>query len=391
MKTNLRAELDRIQKRSLVVGIAASVAATAGAVADPAQFLRSYLVAWLFWIGLGLGSLAIVMLHHMTGGSWGFAIRRLLEAAMRTLPLLAVLFVPIALGLDRLYPWTDEAAVARDPLLQHKQPYLNAPFFLARTAVFFVLWIGAAAIMVRLAQRTDRTGDKKHVKRARLLSGPFLAIYGITMTFAAIDWAMSLEPHWFSTMYGVIFVVGQVLSTLAFAIVASSWLVRHDPFRRFLSSDHFQDLGNLMFAFVLLWAYASFSQFLIIWSGNVSEETPWYLARTHGGWQVLALSLVILHFAVPFLLLLWRRIKRNTRVLPFVALLILAMRLVDVTWLVGPAFHPEGLSLHWLDLALPLALGGLWLAFFVHNLKGRPLISLQDANLETLLEQPSRG
>ena len=391
MKPTLRAEFDRIQKRALLVGLVASIAATAGAYADPSQFLRSYLVAWLFWFGLGLGSLAIVMLHHMTGGSWGFAIRRLLEAGMRTLPLLAVFFVPIALGLDRLYPWTDEAAVASDHLLQHKQPYLNAPFFLARTIGFFVLWIGSAAVMLRLAGKTDRTGDKKHLKRARLLSGPLLAAYGGSMTVAAIDWAMSLEPHWFSTMYGVIFVVGQALSTLAFAIVASSWLGRHDPFRRFLSAEHFHDLGNLMFAFVLLWAYTSFSQFLIIWSGNVSEETPWYLARTHGGWQVLALSLVLLHFAVPFLLLLWRRIKRDTAVLPYVALLVLGMRFVDITWLVGPAFHPEGLSLHWLDLVVPIAIGGLWLAFFVHNLKGRPLISLQDANLETMLVQPSRG
>ena len=391
MKPNLRAELDAIRKRALLVGGVASLAAVAGAFVDPLQFHRSYLVAWLFWIGIGLGSLAIVMLHHMTGGSWGFAIRRLLEASMRTLPLLALLFVPIALGIDRVYPWADEAAVAGDLLLQHKQPYLNEPFFLARAIGFFALWIGSAVIMLRLARKTDRTGDKRHEKRARLLSGPLLAIYGITMTFAAIDWGMSLEPHWFSTMYGVIFVVGQALATLAFAIVASSWLGRHDPFKRFLKADHFQDLGNLMFAFVLLWAYTSFSQFLIIWSGNVSEETPWYLARTHGGWQVLALALVVLHFAVPFLLLLWRRIKRDTAVLPFVALLVLAMRYVDVTWLVAPAFHPEGLSLHWLDLAIPVAIGGLWLAFFVHNLKGRPLISLQDANLETMLEQPSRS
>jgi hypothetical protein len=387
----LRDRFDRIQKRALAVGIVASVAAAAGAFADPSQFFRSYLLAWLFWLGLGLGSLAIVMLHHMTGGSWGFAVRRLLEAAMRTLPLLALLFLPIALGLDRLYPWTDEAVVARDPLLLHKQPYLNAPFFLARTAAFFVLWIGSAAIMLRLARKTDRTGDPRHEKRARLLSGPLLAAYGGSMTFAAIDWAMSLEPHWFSTMYGVIFVVGQALSTLAFAIVAASWLRRHDPFRRFLSVDHFHDLGNLMFAFVLLWAYASFSQFLIIWSGNVSEETPWYFVRTRGGWQAVALALVLLHFAAPFLLLLWRRIKRDTRVLPYVALLILAMRFVDLHWLVGPAFHPHGIAFHWLDVATPVAIGGLWLAYFVRGLKGRPLISLHDAKLEALLEQPSRG
>jgi hypothetical protein len=303
---------------------------------------------------------------------------------MRTLPLLAVLFVPIAIGMTRLYPWTDEAAVAHDPILQHKAVYLNSSFFLARTAIFFAVWIGSAALMLRLSGRADRTGDSRHDRRARFFSGPLVAVYGVSMTLAAVDWAMSLEPHWFST----IFVVGQALSTLAFALVASSWLQRREPFRRWLSADHFHDLGNLTFAFLLLWAYASFSQFLIIWSGDVGEETPWYLARTRGGWQAVALALVVLHFALPFLLLLWRRIKRDTSVLPYVALLLLAMRFVDLFWLVGPAFHPEGLSVHWLDLVLPVAIGGIWLAFFVHHLKGRPLLSLQDAHLEALLEQP---
>jgi hypothetical protein len=385
---SLRIEFDGLQRRALAVGVVASIAAAAGAVADPVQFYRSYLVAWLFWFGLGLGSLAIVLLHRMTGGSWGFAIRRLLESGMRTLPLLALLFVPIAVGMPRLYPWTDVATVAHDPVLQHKSAYLNAPFFLARTALFFALWIGSAVLMLRLSTKSDRTGDPRHERRARFFSGPLLGIYSVTMTLAAVDWAMSLEPHWFSTMYGVIFVVGQVLSTLAFAIVASSWLHRREPFSRWLSADHFHDLGNLMFAFVLLWAYTSFSQFLIVWSGNIGEETPWYLARTRGGWQSVALALAIFHFAVPFLLLLWRRIKRDTAVLPYVAILLLAMRFVDLFWLVGPSFHPEGLSIHWLDVVLPIALGGLWLAFFVQQLKGRPLLSLQDAQLEAMLEQP---
>ena len=391
MTQAFRKELDQVERRALLVGAAAAVAAVAGGLADPQQFFRSYLVAWLFWLGLGLGSLAIVMLHRMTGGSWGFAIRRLLESGMRTIPLLALLFVPIAIGMRQLYPWTDEAAVAADLVLLHKSAYLNEKLFLARAALFFLLWIGSAALMLRLSARSDRSGDRKHEKRARLFSGPLVALYGVTMTLAAVDWAMSLEPHWFSTMYGVIFVVGQALSTLAFAIVAASWLGKREPFRRWLAPDHFHDLGNLTFAFLLLWAYTALSQFLIIWSGNLSEETPWYLARTRGGWQAVALSLVLLHFAVPFLLLLWRRIKRDTTLLPYVALLLLAMRYVDVFWLVRPAFRGEGPSVHWLDLAIPVAIGGLWLALFVRGLKGRPLISLQDAHLEAMLEQPKEG
>jgi len=384
----LREELDGIQKRALIVGAGASLLAVVGAFVDPAQFTRSYLVAWLFWLGLGLGSLAIVLLHRMTGGSWGFAIRRLLESGMRTLPLLAVLFVPIALGMRRIYPWTNEAAVAADPILLHKAPYLNEKAFLLRAAIFFLIWIGSAGFMLRQSRKTDRSGDPRHERRARLFSGPLIGLYGVSMTLAAVDWAMSLEPHWFSTMYGVIFVVGQALSTFAFAIVASSWLRGREPFRRWLSADHFHDLGNLTFAFVMLWGYTTFSQFLIIWSGNVSEETPWYLSRTHGGWEATAFLLVLFHFVLPFFLLLWRRIKRDLRLLPYVAMLILLMRLIDLFWLVGPAFHPHGFRLHWLDLVLPVAIGGWWLAFFVWNLKGRPLLSLQDAHLETMLEQP---
>jgi len=386
MTASISADLARVRTRALAVGAVAAVASVAGAMADPVQFFRSYLVAWLFWLGLGLGSLGIVMLHHITSGSWGFAIRRLLESGMRTLPLLAVLFVPIAIGMPNLYVWTDAAAVAADPVLAHKAGYLNTTMVLARTVLFFALWIGSAALLLRFSRKSDRTGDPRHERRARAVSGPLIGVYGVTMTLAAVDWAMSLEPHWFSTMYGVIFVVGQVLTTFAFAIVASAWLRKHAPFDCWISDGHFHDLGNLTFAFLLLWAYTQFSQFLIIWSGNVAEETPWYLARTTGGWRAVALILVVFHFAVPFLLLLWRRIKRDTRTLPKVALFLIAMRYVDLYWLVQPSFHPGELSIHWLDLATPLAIGGFWLASFAQGLKGRPLISLQDAQLQTALE-----
>jgi len=391
MTATLRADLAAVQKRALAIGAVAGIASIAGAVADPLQFFRSYLVAWLFWLGLGLGSLGIVMLHHITSGSWGFAIRRLLESGMRTLPLLAILFVPIAIGMPKLYVWTDAAAVAVDPLLAHKAGYLNTTMVLARTVLFFALWIGSAALLLLLSRKSDRTGDPRHLRRARAISGPLIGVYGVTMTLASVDWAMSLEPHWFSTMYGVIFVVGQVLTTFAFSIVAASWLRKHAPFDRWISCEHFHDLGNLTFAFLLLWAYTQFSQYLIIWSGNVAEETPWYIARTTGGWRPVALIVVVFHFAVPFLLLLWRRIKRDTKSLPFVALFLIAMRYVDVYWIVQPSFHPGELSIHWLDAATPVAIGGFWLASFVQGLKGRPLVSLQDAHLEGSLERTGSG
>jgi hypothetical protein len=382
----IRERFEGLQKRALIVGIVAGIGVVGGACAKPVAFYHAYLTAYLFWLGLSLGSLAIVMLHHMTGGSWGFAIRRLLEAGMRTLPLMALFFIPFAFGLKDLYPWANAETVAHDPLLQHKAPYLNIGFFLVRVVIYFALWIGFAWMNLRLSAKQDRTGDAGPERRARTLAGPGLAVYALTVTFAAVDWAMSLEPHWFSTMYGLIFIVGQVLSTLCFSVVAASWLQKREPFKRFLGTAHFQDLGNLMFAFVMLWAYVNFSQFLIIWSGNLSEETPWYLHRIGNGWQALALTLVGFHFFVPFFLLLMRRMKRNAEYLALVALLLMVMRFLDLYWLIAPAFHRSGFEIGWLDLLTPVAMGGLWLAFFIQNLKGRPLISLQDAHLEGLLE-----
>jgi hypothetical protein len=345
----------------------------------------------LFWLGLSVGSLAIVMLHHMTGGSWGFAIRRVLEAGMRTLPLMAILFLPLVFVIKDLYPWADADLVAHDELLQHKAPYLNVSFFLVRAAIYFVLWIAFAWMNLRLSAKQDRTGDAGPERRARALAGPGLAAYAVTMTFAAIDWTMSLEPHWFSTMYGLIFVVGQVLATLCFSVIAAAWLQRHQPFKRFLGPTHFHDLGNLMFAFLMLWGYVNFSQFLIIWSGNVSEETPWYLHRIGNGWEALALALIGLHFFTPFFLLLLRRMKRNVENLALIAMLLFVTRYFDIYWLVAPAFHRQGFEIGWLDLAVPIAMGGAWVAFFIQGLKGRPLISLQDAHLEGRLEEPQHG
>jgi hypothetical protein len=387
----IREEFARLQRRSLAIAIVATIAVVAGALASPRDFFHAYLCSYLFWLGLSLGSLAIVMLHHMTGGSWGFAIRRLLEAGMRTLPLMALLFIPLVYGIKHLYPWADANNVAHDAQLQHKAPYLNVQFFLVRVAIYFALWIGFAWVNLRLSAKQDRTGDPGPERRARALSGPGLVAYAGTMTLASVDWAMSLEPHWFSTMYGLVFIVGQVLSTLSFSVVTAAWLTRREPFKRFLATSHFHDLGNLMFAFVMLWGYVNFSQFLIIWSGNVSEETPWYLHRIGSGWQTLALAMVVLHFFAPFFLLLVRKLKRNAQYLALIALLLLVTRYLDLYWLIAPAFHRAGFEIGWLDVVTPVAIGGWWLAAFISSLKGRPLISLQDAHLEGMLESTQHG
>lgn len=363
------------QRQAFRIGLAALALCAAGSFLNPAQFLRSYLVAFLFWMGIALGSAAVVMLHHLVGGRWGFVIRRVLEAATGTLPAMAVLMLPLLFGVRTLYHWTHPAG---DHLLEHKAPYLNVPFFLLRAAIYFAVWIAVTRLLNRWSVQQDHTGDPTLVRRMQLLSGPGLLLYGLTVTFASIDWAMSLEAHWFSTIYGMMFMVGQGLSTLAFATSVLILLARYKPLSDVITPDHFHDLGNLMFAFVMLWAYVAFSQFLIIWSGNLAEEIPWYLARLRGGWQWIALILVVFHFFLPFVLLLMRSVKRRRQVLARVAVAVIVLRLVDMFWLITPAFHPGNLTIHWMDLLAPIGLGGLWLASFLANLKRATILPLHD-------------
>ncbi len=377
----------RLEQRSLIVGGVALVLCALGYFLDSEQFFRSYLLGYLFWIGIALGSFALVMLHHLAGGGWGFTIQRVLESSMRTIPLLALLALPLLFGLHDLYLWARPDAVAADEVLQHKSAYLNVPFFLGRTAAYFLIWALLGHFLSKWSLEQDRSGDPAMRKRLEGISGPGLILMGLTITFASIDWVMSLEPHWFSTIYGFLFIVGDVLATLAFSICMVSIVAGRDPLSRIANAGRFHDLGNLLLAFVMLWAYISFSQYLIIWSGNLKEEIPWYLHRTRQGWVVIALALIVLHFAVPFVLLLSRRTKRGVRTLVGVAAFLLLMRWVDLYWLVAPNFHQHGLYLHWMDLAAPVGIGGIWLAAFLGRWSKVPLLPMNDPRLVKLLEE----
>jgi hypothetical protein len=371
----------RVQRRLLIAAAIAWALALLGILVDPMQFFRSYLFAFLFWLGLALGSLAIAQLHDMTGGQWGTAIRRLLEAGYRTLALMPVLFVPLCFGIRDLYEWASPDAVAHDPVLQHKAAYLNSRAFLLRAMIYFGLWLLIAFVLDAWSRRYEATHDRAVLRRIRTLAGPGVAIYGLTMTFAAIDWAMSLDPHWYSTMYGVLFLVGQPLSTLAFCIYATKWLSRYRPFKDNVSAVQLQDLGNLMMAFVLLWAYVAFSQFLIIWAGNLPEETSWYLRRIDHGWRGVALVLIIFHFALPFALLLSRKTKRRAAALGAIAALLFVARVIDLFWLVGPELHREGTRVSWLDFVCLAAIGAIWLWFFLFQLQRRPLLKAHEVTV----------
>jgi len=373
--------LHRIGRTALLVAGVGAAACLLGLVVDGEQLVRSYLVAYLYWTGASLGSIALLMINHVTGGAWGVAIRRFLEAMIRLLPVMALLFVPIALGLPHLYEWARPDAVAHDSLLQHKHAYLNVPFFLARTAGYFVVWILVERTLVRWSDAQDATTDALPTERLELVSRGGLLVMGLTMSFAAIDWMMSLEPHWSSTIYGVIFMAGSVLTAMALAIVLSALAREGTRLPDAVSPDQFHDLGKLMLAFTMLWAYFNFSQFLIIWWGNLPEEISWYLARTSGGWKALTISLVAVQFVLPFVILLSRRVKRRPAALAVVAGGMLVARFVDMFWMVSPAFHEGAFAIHWLDLAAFLAVGGLFIGLTIRQLVGRPLVPLHDPSL----------
>jgi hypothetical protein len=376
--------LHRVQRIAVGVSAAALVVCVLAGFGNLTQLLRSYLVAYVFWVGGALGCLAILMIHHVTGGAWGVAIRRLLESGARTLPTMAILFLPIAFGVRRLYEWAQPERVAQDPLLQHQALYLNVPFFLTRTALYFLAWSLVVRALTRWSLRQDASFDPVPGQRLELISRGGLLLMGLTMTFAAVDWTMSLQPHWNSTIYGVIFMGGCALTAFAIVIPTVALLSVNPPVAGHVSDDQLSDLGKLLLAFVMLWAYFSLSQFLITWSGNLPEEITWYLARIQGGWLWVILAIVLFQFVLPFVLLLSYRLKRRARSVATVALMLIVIRFVDVFWMITPAFDPGRLTVHVLDLAAMFALGGFWVWLFVRQLEGRPLLPLRDPTLPVL-------
>ena len=377
-------QLKRYQWPGLIVGLVGLTISVIGAFFNLEQFWQSYLLAYIFWLQFGLGCLAMVMLHHLVGGRWSFIIRRLMEAGAMTLPLLAALFIPLLFGLTWLYSWTDSEYIAQNELLQHKSVYLNIPFFLIRAALYLIVWGGLAYLLNRWSLKQDQTDDANLTTRMRRLSGVGIIIYMLTATFAAYDWMMSLEPEWFSSIYGLLFIAGQALAALALAIIGLSLLVRHQA----ASSDwvdYFNDLGNFLLGFVMIWAYVSFSQFLVIWSANLPEEAVWYYRRSQGGWQWLGVLLIAFHFALPFLLLLSRLVKRKVQLLTIVAALIIVARLADLYWLIMPAFYPNQIHAHWMDLTLIITIGGGWLALFFRQVASKPLLPLNDPQFQEVI------
>jgi hypothetical protein len=360
------------------IGILVSVLRYGG---DHQQFYYSWLFAFLYFLSLALGGMFFVLIHFVTKAGWSVVVRRLAENIMGTIPLFALLFVPIALGIHELFHWSHADAMAHDPLLQGKEPYLNQNFFLTRAALYFLVWTLIAVWYRAGSVRQDTSGDHAISRRLTRFSGPAMILYALTLTFAAFDWIMTLDPHWYSTIFGVYYFAGCLVGVFGFMILIAVGLSRAGYLKGVVTLEHFHDLGKLLFAFTVFWAYIGFSQFFLIWYANIPEETLWYLHRMHGSWKAYSIFLAIGHFAVPFLFLMPRTVKRKTALLVAGALWMMLMHAMDLYWLIMPNLHTEGVSLSLTDLSAMVGIGGLFLATFGWLLRRQALVPLKDPRL----------
>lgn len=340
------------------------------------QFWRSYLLGWVYWAGVGLGALGVLMIQHLSGGVWGATLRRFLEAAALTIPVFGILFIPLALfGLHDVYQWTD-ASHMTGAILEQKALYLNTPFFQGRMVAYFVIWALLAVLLSRWSRRLDQTGDSGWQARMTRLSGPGMVLYAVTMTLATVDLLLSLDVEFFSTIWGALITIGMVLSAFALMIIVLALLTERGPLRGVVTGAHFLDVGKLLLAFTIIWTYFSLSQFLIIYSGNLPAEAAWFTNRLQGGWQWVAVALIIFQFLLPFLLLLSRGLKESPRRLVYVCALAFGMQYVHLIWLVIPNWHESEFYISWMDLAAPVAFGGIFFLVFAFFLRRRPLLPL---------------
>ena len=375
----VNSQVDRVKIICAGVGVLGLAGCIGGWMFAPADFFVAYLFGHEFFLGLSLGALGLLMIHHLTGGYWGYSVRRFFESAVGTLPLLAVLFVPIFFGLPYLYPWKSPSIVAEDEILRSRVNYLNTPGYIIRSAVVFTIWIVMAYFLLKWSKEQETTASVEPTRKMRTLSGPGLVIYPVTMTFAALDWLMSLEKDWYSTMFAVMICIGQMLSALAFVILLLSVVRLSRQFAPIISIEEtLHKIGNLLLAFTMLWAYLEFGQLLITWSGNLPNEISWYLNRVADGWRWVCVFLFVFNFFIPFSLLLMRPVKRRIQILASVAGCILMAHIVDVWWTIAPSLHPQRFYFTWWTTVTLVGIGGIWSAAFLWNLQRRPAVPVND-------------
>lgn len=367
------------------IGAAAAVIGAAGCallgLANPKQFFFSWLVSFLFFLSLALGALFFVLIQYAAQGSWGIVLRRAGETVFAVIPVMAALFVPLLFGIHDLYEWSHHEAVAKDALLQWKAPFLNVPFFLIRAAVYFAVWSFIALMYYRVSRRQDATGDPAHSARLRALAGPCIIVLAITQTFAAIDWIMSLTPHWYSTMFGVYFFAGSFVGFIALLSVLAVSMRGAGLLDTVVTPEHLHDVGKFLFAFTCFWAYIGFSQFFLIWYANLPEETVWFKARLEGSWKTVSVLLMVGHFVAPFLYLMGRAVKRRGWSLAAAGVWLLAMHFVDLYWQIMPTLHPAGVRPSLLDVAAFVTVGGCFVGAAAWLMRRQALIPVRDPRL----------
>ncbi len=390
-------EAATIERISGVVGALGLIFCCAGYFANRAEFFQSYLFAFIYWGGFAFGGLGILLMNYTTGGKWGVTSRRFLEAQMRTLPLVFIFTLILLLGLKDLYPWSHPDLVAHSDVLRQKHPFLNIPFFIARVFIYFAIWLFWGLRINRMSDEQDRTGNPALRDRMRAFSAPGLVIFVETATFAYIDWILSADVQFFSTIYGAMILVGSYVQSFALTLVVMIWTSRGDRFGGRINAKILHDIGNMMFAFVILWTYLSASQLIIIWPANLPQELVWYLDRVHGFWKWFALVISLSMFAIPFLALLSQARKRDPNRLIKVAIWLLVARIIDVFWIVAPTFRnasfsspmhtSPGFAIYWTDFAAFFGLGGVWVYVFLGQLRRRPLLPLHDARVSAPLPE----
>lgn len=391
MNQTLHSRFSQLQLAAFIVGLIGLLFCAVGAFVQSSQFFFSYLYAFQFWAGLSLGCFLVTMIHHLTGGRWGFPTRRFLEAGFMVLPVMLVLFIPVFFGLHQLYPWARPGDLAADHVLVERHVYENTWAFIARGIFFLGIWSWMGWCLRRWSLQQDSTADASPTRKARRLSGIGIVIYSLLGTFAFVDWIMSLEKHWYSTMFAVIVIIGQVLAAYAFGVVMLAFCKDHPPFNQVVTKTHYHQLGNLLLTFVLFWTYISFGQLLIIYSGDLPHEIDWYLHRIATTWKIVLAALALFHFFLPFFLLLFRPVKKHATALTTMAAMLFLLHIVSIYWLVMPSLHQTGLVVSWLDFAAPLGIGGIWVGVFLWVLKGAPLLPQQDPGLQFAFKYGHEG
>lgn len=386
-----------VERVSGVVGALGLLLCVAGFFANRQQFFQSYLFAFIYWSGFAIGGLCVLLMNNTVGGSWGVTARRFLEAKIRTLPIIFLFVLVLLLGLKDIYPWTHSDLVAHSTYLHARQNYLNIPFFIARVVIYFAIWFYYGMRLSRLSDEQDATGDPGIRHRFTKLSAPGLLIFVMTATFAYIDWILSADAQYYSTIYGAMILVGDVTQTFALTIIVMILASRGDRFGGRINYSILHDLGNMMFAFTIFWTYLTASQLIITWPANLPQELQWYLDRVHGFWKWIATFVALTMFAIPFLALLSQARKRDPRRLIRMAIWLLVARAVDIFWIVAPTFRDlspsaplatsRGFTIYWTDFAAFFGLGGIWVYAYLRQLRRRPLLPLRDPRVSPAMPE----